>query len=77
LSGFVVLISKITFAMKKNVGKTDQVIRIILGLIIGALGIYFKSWLGLIGLVPLLTGIFGTCGLYSLFGISTCSVKKA
>ena len=61
--------------MKKNVGKTDKTIRIILGVLIGAVGIYFESWWGLIGLIPLLTGIFGICCLYSLFGISTCSVN--
>jgi len=58
--------------MKKNVGKTDKTIRIILGVLIGAAGIYFSTWWGLIGLIPLLTGIFSTCGLYSLFGVSTC-----
>lgn len=61
---------------KKNVGNVDRVIRIVLGIgMIGA-GIYYGSWLGAIGAVPLLTGIFGTCGLYSLFGISTCKIKK-
>jgi hypothetical protein len=60
---------------KKNVGSVDKVIRIVLGIgIIGA-GIYFQNWLGAIGVVPLLTGIFGTCGLYSLFGINTCKIK--
>ncbi len=63
--------------MKKNVGKTDKIIRIILGVLIGAAGIYFSTWWGLIGLIPLLTGIFGTCGLYSLFGMSTCKVENA
>jgi len=43
--------------MKKNVGKTDKTIRIILGVLIGAAGIYFSTWWGLIGLIPLLTGI--------------------
>lgn len=62
--------------MKKNVGKTDKTIRIILGVLIGAAGIYFSTWWGLIGLIPLLTGIFGTCGLYSLFGVSTCKVNN-
>jgi len=61
---------------KKNVGSVDKVIRIVLGIgMIGA-GIYYGSWLGAIGAIPLLTGIFGTCGLYSLLGINTCSIKK-
>ena len=63
--------------MKKNVGKTDKTIRIILGVLIGAAGVYFSSWWGLIALIPLLTGIFGTCGLYSLFGVSTCPAKTS
>jgi hypothetical protein len=62
--------------MKKNVGKVDRIVRIILGIVIGALGIIFKSWWGLIGLIPLLTGIFGTCALYIPFGINTCKVKE-
>ncbi|MDD5669659.1 MAG: DUF2892 domain-containing protein [Candidatus Omnitrophica bacterium] len=61
--------------MKKNVGGGDTFIRIILGLgIIGA-GIYFKSWWGVIGLIPLLTGLIGFCPLYKLLGISTCGKK--
>jgi hypothetical protein len=63
--------------MKKNVGKVDKTIRIILGVLIGAAGVYFNTWWGLIGLIPLLTGIFGTCGLYIPFGISTCKTKTA
>ena len=30
---------------------------------------------GFIGLVPLLTGLVGSCPLYTLFGISTCRKK--
>ena len=63
--------------MKKNVGKIDKTIRIILGVIIGAAGVYFNTWWGLIGLIPLLTGIFGTCGLYLPLGINTCKTKTA
>ena len=62
--------------MKKNVGTVDRVIRIILGLVILALGYKNQSWWGLIGLIPLLTGIMGSCLLYVPFGISTCKVKE-
>jgi hypothetical protein len=58
--------------MKKNVGTIDRVIRIIVGLIILAVGYYFKSWLGLVGLLPLMTAIIGYCPPYQLFGINTC-----
>jgi hypothetical protein len=57
--------------MKKNVGKTDKWIRIVIGLAIGAAGIYFKSWWGLLGLVLIATGLVNTCLLYLPFGIST------
>jgi hypothetical protein len=30
----------------------------------------------LIGIVPLLTGLLGTCPLYSILGVSTCPMKK-
>lgn len=58
--------------MKCNVGKTDKVIRIIVGLAIGAAGIYFKSWWGLIGIVPIFTALINWCSLYLPFGIRTC-----
>jgi hypothetical protein len=61
--------------MKKNVGGADRTIRIVLGLAILGVGVYFKSWWGLIGLIPLLTGLFSYCGLYSLLGLSTCKSK--
>ncbi len=57
--------------MKKNVGNTDQVIRIIFGLIIGIVGIIYHSWWGLLGLVPLATALFNFCPLYRIFKIRT------
>ncbi|MBS3776740.1 MAG: DUF2892 domain-containing protein [Bacteroidales bacterium] len=58
--------------MKCNVGKTDKVIRIILGLAIGAAGFYFNSWWGLVGIVPVFTALINWCPLYLPFGIRTC-----
>jgi len=57
--------------MKRNVGTVDRLIRIILGLVIAILGVYFESWWGLVGLVPLLTGLFSFCPLYVPIKIST------
>jgi type IV secretory pathway TrbD component len=57
--------------MKKNMGKTDRIIRILLGLLIGAAGIYFQSWWGLLGLVLLGTALISWCPLYAPFKIST------
>jgi predicted RND superfamily exporter protein len=61
--------------MKSNVGKTDKVIRILLGIIIAALGVYFKSWWGLVALIPLVTAFAGFCPLWGIFGINTHSKK--
>jgi hypothetical protein len=61
--------------MTRNVGSVDRVLRIVLGLALLALPFVLESgarWLGLIGLVPLLTGIAGSCPAYRLFGIRTC-----
>lgn len=57
--------------MKKNMGKTDRVIRIIVGLLAGAAGIYFHSWWGLVGAVLVVTAAANFCPLYLPFGIST------
>jgi hypothetical protein len=57
--------------MKKNIGSIDRWIRVIAGLVIGALGIVFNSWWGLLGIVFLATAGIGTCPLYLPFGIST------
>lgn len=61
--------------MKQNVGTTDRIIRLILGIVIIGAGIYYRTWWGLIGIVPLATAALGYCGPYALLGISTCKVK--
>jgi hypothetical protein len=57
--------------MKANVGGIDKAIRIVVGLIIIALGIIYKSWWGLVGVPVLLTGLFNFCLGYVPFGLST------
>jgi len=59
--------------MKTNLGTLDRIIRVIVGLGILCAGYYFKNWLGLIGLVPLLTAFVGFCPAYLPFGLSTCA----
>ncbi len=54
-----------------NVGKTDKIIRLIIGIVIIGLGYFFHSWLGIIGIVPILTAVFGRCGLYYPLKINT------
>jgi hypothetical protein len=58
--------------MECNVGGADKTIRIILGIIVIALGVIYKSWFGAIGAVFLVTGLIGYCPLYSLFRKSSC-----
>jgi hypothetical protein len=68
--------------MKRNVGTADRIIRFVIAAVIVAL--YFaKIVTGTWGIVLLvlaailvITGLMGFCGLYTLFGISTCSMKK-
>ncbi len=66
--------------MPVNEGKADRLIRVILGLlIIVVLAVFLhgeSKWWALVGLVPLITGITGFCGLYTLLGIRTCPLKK-
>ncbi len=57
--------------MKCNVGKTDKMLRIIAGAVIICAGVVFNNWLGLIGIIPLVTGIFSFCPAYRIFSIST------
>lgn len=68
--------------MKKNVGSTDKVVRLVLAALFAVL--YFTGTVsGTLGLVLLvlgavfaLTSFVGFCPLYSLFGMSTCPVEK-
>ena len=66
--------------MKKNVGGIDRILRIVVGLALIA-GYFFNtdatySWLYLLGIIPLATGLMSNCRLYSILGINTCSAKK-
>jgi hypothetical protein len=62
--------------MIRNVGTADRIIRAILGIVIIGLGLTFKSWWGIVGIILLLTSAVGICGLYIPFGFNTCTVKK-
>ena len=59
--------------MTINVGTIDRIIRIVAGLAILAAGYYFKSWWGLIGCLPILTGTIRFCPAYLPFGLNTCA----
>jgi len=55
----------------------DRVVRIVLGIVligVFALNMIAAPWsylVALIGLIALVTGAVGTCGLYSLIGMNT------
>lgn len=57
--------------MKANVGITDRIIRFVLGAVIIVVGFYFKSWWGVLGVVPIITGLLNYCPAYNLIGVST------
>lgn len=58
--------------MKCNLGKTDRLFRVVLGIIIIGTGSYLKSWWGVIGVIPFLTALVGVCPAYMPFNFSTC-----
>ncbi|MBK7662256.1 MAG: DUF2892 domain-containing protein [Sterolibacteriaceae bacterium] len=64
--------------MKSNVGGIDKILRIVAGLILIVLAAtgMVGMW-GWIGVVPLVTGLFNFCPVYSLLGMNTCPMKKA
>jgi hypothetical protein len=62
--------------MQCNIGRVEQIIRIVIGLVILGAGWYYKSWWGLIGLIPLVTGFVRFCPLWRVLGISTSPTHK-
>lgn len=61
--------------MKRNVGNVDRIIRIVAGVAVIAAGLYFQSWLGVLGLIPIGTALIGFCPLYTLLGLNTCPAQ--
>jgi len=64
--------------MKANVGGIDRTLRILAGIALLALVFVLEGnarWFGLVGLVPLATGLIGYCPAYALFGLSTCPME--
>jgi chromate transport protein ChrA len=56
----------------KNVGKTDRIIRIVVGICII---VFLAGWWKILGVLILLTGFIGWCGLYQVLG-SCCPFSK-
>jgi hypothetical protein len=65
--------------MSENVGSIDRALRIVIGVLLICFTIPLGfpntgwNWIGWIGVMPILTAIFGTCPAYSVIGFSTRS----
>ena len=57
--------------MKKNVGKTDKFIRIVLGIAFVVLGYAVSPWFYLFAIIDFITVFTNYCFLYTLFGVNT------
>jgi hypothetical protein len=67
---------------KTNVGTVDRVLRIVVGVALLAWffldqGTGFWHYAKLIGIVPILTAVMGSCPLYTVLGMSTCPMNRA
>ena len=65
--------------MNKNIGTIDKGLRIVVGLALLAYAIWGTgtyTWVGWLGIVPLVTAAIGWCPPYAILGINTCKVKK-
>lgn len=68
--------------MTANVGMLDRGLRVIVGLVMIAFALQLGfpdtgwNWVGCIGVVPILTALFGICPAYRILGISTCARKS-
>ena len=64
--------------MLANESTADRAMRVVLGIVLLSLVIVGpKTFWGLVGLVPLVTGAIGFCPIYRLFGITTCPIARS
>ncbi|PLX42801.1 MAG: DUF2892 domain-containing protein [Deltaproteobacteria bacterium] len=65
--------------MQVNEHNAERVARVILGIALLCLLFILESnwrYIGLVGIVPILTGLTGFCPLYTILGINTAKKKK-
>ena len=63
--------------LPKNEGTVDRAVRVIAGIAIVSLAFVGpKTPWGYLGLLPIVTGLLCSCPAYTLFGLSTCPMKK-
>jgi hypothetical protein len=61
-----------------NEGTADRAARIVVGLGLLSLTVVGPATLwGLLGLIPLATGLLGSCPAYTMLGVRTCPASKA
>lgn len=61
----------------RNERTLDRVVRVVAGLaLLSLVWVGPQTAWGWVGLVPLVTGLVGSCPIYRLLGISTCSVAN-
>lgn len=62
--------------LKRNEGNLDRTLRVVLGLVLLSLVFIgpMTPW-GWVGIVPLATGLIGSCPIYSILGLNTCPMK--
>lgn len=57
--------------LKKNVGYMDSIIRVLIGTLILIAGLYYESYWGFVGLIPVISGAISFCPIYKLFNMET------
>ena len=63
--------------LPRNEGTVDRAVRVIAGIAIVSLAFVGpKTPWGYLGLLPIVTGLLGSCPAYTLFGLSTCPMKR-
>lgn len=77
--------------LEKNVGKYDQIVRAVIGIValavggagiagVGGVGATLGTYGGVVaaisGAVFLFTAVTGTCGAYMLLGVDTCNIGE-
>ncbi len=65
-----------TKVLPLNEGTLDRVLRIVIGVVLlGTVFVGPHTPLGWLGLIPLLTGVVGSCPAYSCLGVRTCPTR--
>ncbi len=64
--------------LPRNESAVDRVIRVVLGAaILAMVFVGPRTPWGWLGVIPVVTGLIGSCPIYTVLGMSTCSVKEA